>query len=97
MNMPFLTMQALLGTDKRPPELPADDSEPGRLTQAIAATRDSSENAEGRLRAGGVPAAPRRLRPPRALPAGTPRVRRQGRRHRRIAPSPFQRLRPYAP
>ena len=64
MNMPFLTMQALLGTDKRPPELPADDSEPGRLTQAIAAT---------------------------------PRVRRQGRRHRRIAPSPFQRLRPYAP
>ena len=40
MNMPFLTMQALLGTDKRPPELPADDSEPGRLTQAIAATRD---------------------------------------------------------
>ena len=23
MNMPFLTMQALLGTDKRPPELPA--------------------------------------------------------------------------
>lgn len=108
MNMPFLTMQALLGTDKRPPELPADDSEPGRLTQAIAATRDGSENAEA-LRllraagvqavcgAGGVPAAPRRLRPPRALPAGTPRVRRQGRRHRRIAPSPFQRLRPYAP
>ena len=46
MNMPFLTMQALLGTDKRPPELPADDSEPGRLTQAIAATRDGSENAE---------------------------------------------------
>ena len=44
MNMPFLTMQALLGTDKRPPELPADDSEPGRLTQAIAATRDGSEN-----------------------------------------------------
>ena len=37
MNMPFLTMQALLGTDKRPPELPADDSEPGRLTQAFAA------------------------------------------------------------
>ena len=30
MNMPFLTMQALLGTDKRPPELPAGDSEPGR-------------------------------------------------------------------
>ncbi len=108
MNMPFLTMQALLGTDKRPPELPADDSEPGRLTQAIAATRDGSENAEALrlLRAAGVqavcglagvPAAPRRLRPPRALPAGTPRVRRQGRRHRRIAPSPFQRLRPYAP
>lgn len=108
MNMPFLTMQALLGTDKRPPELPADDSEPGRLMQAIAAARDGSENAEalklaprrrgaGRLRAGGVPAAPRRLRPPRALPAGTPRVRRQGRRHRRIAPSPFQRIRPYAP
>ena len=46
MNMPFLTMQALLGTDKRPPELPADDSEPGRLMQAIAATRDGSENAE---------------------------------------------------
>ncbi|MFQ8736731.1 MAG: hypothetical protein ACLSAH_12585 [Bilophila wadsworthia] len=81
MNMPFLTMQALLGTDKRPPELPADDSEPGRLTQAIAATRDGSENAEALrlLRAAGVqavcrlavPAAPRRLRPPRALPAGT--------------------------
>ena len=82
MNMPFLTMQALLGTDKRPPELPADDSEPGRLTQAIAATRDCPENAE----------ALRLLRP-----AGTSRVRRQGRRHRRIAPSPFQRLRPYAP
>ena len=58
MNMPFLTMQALLGTDKRPPELPADDSEPGRLTQAIAATRDSSENAEALrlLRAAGVQA-----------------------------------------
>ena len=106
MNMPFLTMQALLGTDKRPPELPADDSEPGRLTQAIAATRDGSENAEALrlLRAAGVQAVcglagyqPRRLRPPRALPAGTPRVRRQGRCHRRIAPSPFQRLRPYAP
>ena len=35
MNMPFLTMQALLGTDKRPPELPADDSEPGRTPQAL--------------------------------------------------------------
>ena len=58
MNMPFLTMQALLGTDKRPPELPADDSEPGRLTQAIAATRDGSENAEALrlLRAAGVQA-----------------------------------------
>ena len=58
MNMPFLTMQALLGTDKRPPELPAGDSEPGRLTQAIAATRDSSENAEALrlLRAAGVQA-----------------------------------------
>ena len=79
MNMPFLTMQALLGTDKRPPELPADDSEPGRLTQAIAATRDGSENAEALrlLRAAGVQAVCRR--------------------HRRIAPSPFQRLRPYAP
>ena len=108
MNMPFLTMQALLGTDKRPPELPADDSEPGRLTQAIAATRDGSENAEALrlLRAAGVqavcglagyqpPRADSAL--PRALPAGTPRVRRQGRRHRRIAPSPFQRLRQYAP
>ena len=51
-------MQALLGTDKRPPELPADDSEPGRLTQAIAATRDGSENAEALrlLRAAGVQA-----------------------------------------
>ena len=39
MNMPFLTMQALLGTDKRPPELPADDSEPGRLTQAAGRCR----------------------------------------------------------
>ena len=58
MNMPLLTMQALLGTDKRPPELPADDSEPGRLTQAIAATRDGSENAEALklLRAAGVQA-----------------------------------------
>ena len=91
MNMPFLTMQALLGTDKRPPELPADDSEPGRLMQAIAAARDGSENAEALklLRAAGVQAV--------CLPAGTPRVRRQGRRHRRIAPSPFQRIRPYAP
>ena len=101
MNMPFLTMQALLGTDKRPPELPADDSEPGRLTQAIAATRDGSENAEALklLRAAGVQAVCglAGYRPPRALPAGTPRVRRQGRRHRRIAPSPFQRIRPYAP
>ena len=96
MNMPFLTMQALLGTDKRPPELPADDSEPGRLTQAIAATRDSSENAEALrlLRAAGVQAV---CGLAGALPAGTPRVRRQGRRHRRITPSPFQRLRPYAP
>ena len=97
MNMPFLTMQALLGTDKRPPELPADDSEPGRLTQAIAATRDGSENAEALrlLRAAGVQAVCglAGYQPPR----GTPHVRRQGRRHRRIAPSPFQRLRPYAP
>lgn len=58
MNMPFLTMQALLGTDKRPPELPADDSEPGRLMQAIAAARDGSKNAEALklLRAAGVQA-----------------------------------------
>lgn len=58
MNMPFLTMQALLGTDKRPPELPADDSKPGRLMQAIAAARDGSENAEALklLRAAGVQA-----------------------------------------
>ena len=104
MNMPFLTMQALLGTDKRPPELPADDSEPGRLMQAIAAARDGSENAEALklLRAAGVQAVCglagyQPPRAPRALPAGTPRVRRQGRRHRRIAPSPFQRIRPYAP
>ena len=70
MNMPFLTMQALLGTDKRPPELPADDSEPGRLTQAIAATRDGSENAEALrlLRAAGVQAVCglAGYRPPRA-------------------------------
>lgn len=58
MNMPFLTMQALLGTDKRPPELPADESEAGRLTQAVAAMRDSSENADALrlLRAAGVQA-----------------------------------------
>ena len=56
MNMPFLTMQALLGTDKRPPELPADESETGRLTQAVAAMRDGSENADALrlLRAAGV-------------------------------------------
>lgn len=58
MNMPFLTMQALLGTDKRPPEFPADESEAGRLTQAVAAMRDGSENADALklLRAAGVQA-----------------------------------------
>ena len=87
MNMPFLTMQALLGTDKRPPELPADDSEPGRLTQAIAATRDGSENAEALklLRAAGVQAVcglagylpPRADSASRPCPPAAPRVRRQ--------------------
>ncbi|MFQ9491424.1 MAG: hypothetical protein ACLR0N_11215 [Bilophila wadsworthia] len=107
MNMPFLTMQALLGTDKRPPNFrrrqrtrtahASHCRHAGRLRKRRSAQAAPCRRGTGRLRAGGVPAAPRRLRPPRALPAGTPRVRRQGRRHRRIAPSPFQRLRPYAP
>ncbi len=56
MNMSFLTMQALLGTDKRPPELPADESEAGRLMQAVAAMPGDSENdgALKLLRAAGV-------------------------------------------
>ncbi|MFR1534133.1 MAG: hypothetical protein ACLSTO_11215 [Bilophila wadsworthia] len=82
MNMPFLTMQALLGTDKRPPELPADDSEPGRLTQAIAATRTAPKTPKRSgcsVPPGCRPSAgwrgyrrPAPTPPSRALPAGTP-------------------------
>ena len=56
--MPFLAMQALLGTDKRPPELPVDDDAVGTLMRDLAAAKDDSGNGDALrlLRAAGAQA-----------------------------------------
>ena len=55
-TMRFLAMQALLGTDKRPPELPVDDGAVGPLMRDLAAAKDDSGNGDALrlLRAAGA-------------------------------------------